>query len=319
MNRRRRRILRVAGLSLLGGVAGCLGGGDSSNGTGEPTDGAGTTDPGGTTADRSTADPGGATETAATTGGNTTPPPASLGTTRTVQGNPVRITETTVRDSVFYLEHPDEFGVKDPGDGRYVFARVGAPDGGPARGEFELAAGDERFYGGLDRSRPWGGDVRPVYGGTDGTSGWVSFWVAAPLEADSVRVEVGDDAWRLPDEDVKALRRPAPTFELQEFAVPDAVEPGQRFDVAATFRNTGDAPGTLRAVMPVHGAGSPCCNGPKRVVEVPAGGRETWRESIGDPDTSLSWGEEVAIRLKYPGGRRERTVSVNGERTTDDG
>lgn len=304
---RRRRILRAAGVSLLGRVAGCVGGDDSSAGSDGPTTG--------TSTPTATVPAVGAS----TTDRTTTDPAASLGTTRTVSGTPVTVDGTEVRDSMFYIYNVDELGVRDAGDGRYVFVRVDAPEGGPDRGAFELVAGDERYYGGLS-FRSLGMDVGTVYDGDEQTRGWVGFQVPAPLAADPARVEVGEAAWRLPDGVVERLRRPTPTVELVEFAVPGAVEPDGQIELRSTFRNAGDRAATLRATVAVYAAGYPCCAGPRTVREVPAGGETTWSPSLGRRD---GWPRRetdgVTVELRSSGGGSRRTIPVEERATTATG
>lgn len=308
MGLRRRRILRAGVLALVGSVAGCSGRDDP--GPERTTFGIGSP---GRTDRRSIRDPTGNRIGSDSTETDSVVP---LGTTRSVSGDPVAVTEVAVLDSVFYLPYPDELGVKAGEGWRYVFVRIETPSGGPERHAFELLTDPGVVRGGVPS--PFGiVQFDDLYdGGSDGKSGWLGFRVPAPLEGDEIRVAVDGAAWAIPDRHVERLRRPKPTFELVEFAVPEAVEVNSAFDVAATFENAGDRSGTLRAAMAVQGAGFPCCNGPRTTVDVPAGGRETWHESLGGAGAPRPGYGEVQIRLKSPAGTHERTVTVNEATTT---
>lgn len=308
MDRRRRRILRAGMLGTLGALAGCLGGRDP-GGSGR------TPKRTGATGGEATTGRGGTTTGHATTAGSTTATDrvSSLGTTRTALGAQVTVTDVAVRDSVAALVYPDALGVLDADGGRYLLARVNVDNEVPDPEEFDLIADGGQYSGGVD----FGFGVRGFdpYGSGARGRGWIAFEVPAPLEAETARVVVGEAAWRIPDRHVRRLRQPKPEYELLSFSVPDAVDPAEAIDAEATVRNTGDYPGTFRAVLTFRGGGFPCCVGPDPLVrEIPAGERAILRASYGGR-THLDPGGDVRIRFKSPAGLPERTVAVNGSTT----
>lgn len=125
--------------------------------------------------------------------------------------------------------------------------------------------------------------------------------VAEASDATAVlRRDDGPDVrWRLGTETVARLAR-APSFAVESFAAPDAVERGSHYDVTFTVANDGDRDGRFLAEV----GGGPLSDHPEVGVPVPAGGRRTVTETVapGYPeratalDATLEWGCGSLVR-----------------------
>lgn len=286
MNASRRRFLRVGATGVACAIAGCVGSqsGDSSR-------------------------------TVGTTNGTkrseaaTVAEAVSLSTSQSVEGQSLTVRSATARDSVFYWPYPDAAGVTTPEGQRYVFVEVVSGGDSPPPWRFSLLT-DRNFYtGGIDADR---GAQRlgELYDPESG-KGWLGFSVPAPLETERLAVEVDDSVWRLPEQLADRLADPKPTYELQEFSVPDAVEAGSALELGATFRNVGDAVGTIRCVFVASGGGYPCCISDYAAVDVPSGESVdvtgSFSKTREDPAT-----DEIGVKVKWPAGSKSGSVGVYG-------
>jgi hypothetical protein len=286
MDASRRRFLRVGATGVACAIAGCVGSqsGGSSRTVGTTN---GTKRSEATTADRAVA----------------------LSTSQSVEGQSLAVRSATVRDSVFYWPYPDAAGVTTPEGRRYVFVEVVSGSNSPPTLRFSLLTDRNSYLGGIDVDR---GAQRlgELYDPESG-KGWLGFSVPAPLETERLAVEVDDRVWQLPGKLADRLADPKPTYELREFSVPDAIEAGSALELGATFRNVGDAAGTLRYLFGASGGGYPCCVSDYAVVDVPSGESVdvtgSFSKTREDPAT-----DRIGVKVEWSTGSESGSVGVYG-------
>jgi hypothetical protein len=249
----------------------------------------------------------------------------TLGDTYEGDGYTVTLTDVAARKSVLAYYAPDAFGVETAPEGeRYAFVGVETTGGSPPpRESFRFVAEGEEFEP-AEVSRDVRRDFAPVMEtryepsspNGDG-KGWVAFAVPERLQG-SLRVTVDAASWQLPESVAAPFREAVPAFEIDDVAIPDAVDADEAIPIAVEFRNVGDAGGTLRGALnhtgPLHGADA-------FTLDIPAGSRATWETSIeyhldDDFETSV-----VQFEIATTAGDVERRVEIRGggtETGTDD-
>lgn len=266
--------------------------------------------------------PDGATTTAATTTATPTDPrptttaaaPAPLGTTQSVGGTAVTVTDVVPRDAVFVYDFPDgPPSVRTEPDERWVFVRLTAA-AGVETDRMGLAAGGRTVpLGTGDLERPLvtlDGAVVERYSYAE-PAGWLAARVPAPLaDVSAPTVTVGDRRWRVPERTAAGLAGPEPRYELVRLAVPEAVPAGEPIPVSLMVRNDATAPGTFTHLVTV---GEPSTvtrpYAVRGTVRVPAGGERTVAATV-DPSAYDATADAVRLDLRAPVETDPRTVTL---------
>jgi hypothetical protein len=319
----RRSILRRAPL-VFGAAAGCLGGRGS-----EATDGERTAERP-TTAASPAESPGSAfpskppeTSPAPQSGAFPTESVRTVGGVRVAVANPVAA-PAVADDSIM-----GSGGVLAPEGRQFVVAAAASAGGGGALGAggppeydaFGLAADGETYPA---------VDVEPRTGGAYTTSlagrgriryaaptasdrretGWVAFEVPSPLDVSeaAVRVSVGGQraTWTLPDDGVRRLGRPAPTFRLRSFG--SRLLGDGRVELSLAAENVSDGGGEFLAAVywPTERIAA---DDESHLVRrrVDAGGRTEWSSAF---ETRYTGGDDGAVTAGVDG-------VVSGSTTVD--
>jgi hypothetical protein len=275
--------------------------------------------------------PGG-TETTTATSTTTTPrettasetPPAteqttaSRSTATTAGSADVTVTEATVTPQYVARNSPDSIGVSGDPDEQFVVLTVAA-DGAdyPTAGTFALEAGRESYdpaddIGGMGGGL-WGYEERYAESGR----GWLAFAVPKPLDADAVTATWPGSEYALGEDLVAELARPPTTFELREFAGPDAVQVDEDATLSLTVANTGDADGTF--VGALNRSGPSVAYIPETAVHlpVPAGETVTWEYTNAPDDRygTVSEDSEMTFRLQWRNASESLDVTIESSET----
>ena len=309
----RRQFLGAAGVALLG-VAGCVG--DLSNGT---TDG--------TSASTSTS-----TDPSATDGTSTTTA-TPVSSERALGGVVVGVTMPTVRKAVAYQSIMGSGGVLVPDDQQFVVAAVESgkqsrtdATGDPPYEGFDLVVDDEtypavdvedRTTGAYTTSLAGRGQVRyaaPYASGRD--VGWVAFELPSPVDASDAAIRCQHDGetaeWSLSDDQVAALSRRAPTFELRSF---ETTVDGPTVDLSLVVENVSETDGRFLAAVywPTERIAD---DDESTIVDrsVAAGDRVEWTKTF---DTKYAAGQDGTVTASVDGPvSAERTLELGTETTT---
>ena len=320
----RRRFLGIASAALTG-LAGCAGDlTTDSDGT--------TTDDGTSTTDTTTP-----TDTSTTDDGtSTTPEPDSP--ERTLGDVVVDVTDATVRKAVAYESIMGSGGVIAPDGQQFVVAAVRSgtgssrdATGAPSYDSFDLVVDDEtypaidiedRTTGAYTTSLAGRGEIRydAPYAEGSGAVGWAAFELPSPLDvADAaIRCRYGGETaeWTLSDDQVAALGRPAPDFELRSF---EATANEFSVDVSLVVENVSGTDGRFLAA--VYWPTSIADDDESTIVDrsVAAGDRVEWSQTFyteyaGGGD-SADGNDTVTVRVDGPV-TAERTVELDSGTTT---
>ena len=244
----------------------------------------------------------------------------AFGETATVGELDVRTTGAVVQDSYVALVYPDFADVVAAEGRQYLFLTVdanGTP--APAAEDFAIVTGDAAYVG-----QPRGSAGRPYREGRpytpDAGHGWLLYELPAPVESERIAVEFRPDegataTWRLPEDVVGRLRRPAPAFEVRDFQAPDTVRPDEPIEVSATVANVGDGAGTFRGSL--NQEGDLLYGADPFSFDLDAGEERAWSETV----TTHQGGEiegQVTVRLRFrsAGGDHDRDVVVRPQETT---
>jgi hypothetical protein len=317
----RRRFLGIAGAALTG-LAGCAG--DL------------TTDSDGTTTDTSTTDTTTPTDTSTTDDGtSTTPEPES--SERTLGDVVVDVTDPTVRKAVAYESMMGSGGVIAPDGQQFVVAAVRSgtgssrdATGAPSYDSFDLVVDGETYSPITVEDRTIGGNTTSLAGrgeipydspyANSYEVGWVAFELPSPLDASdaAIRCRYGGETaeWTLSGDQVAALGRPAPDFELRSF---EATVNEFSVDVSLVVENVSETDGRFLAA--VYWPTSIADDDESTIVDrsVAASGRVEWSQTFyteyaGGGD-SADGNETVTVRVDGPI-TAERTVELDSGTTT---
>ncbi len=217
-----------------------------------------------------------------------------------------------VADSVVHTAVVDSRTVSGSPDGTQLVFASYVDESRIEPEAFSLVVGDERYV-----PRPPGdsyADFETIAASTeriDDDETVTGFVVDVRDTVESATLEYGDGSWT---HDLSRAQRNRltgdPSFEVREFAVPDAVSPGEALVAELTVANVGRRTGTFRATVP-RMAMRPT------VIERDVGAgqtasfteRITWGASEGAPLDRLA-GEDYDLVLSWPGGQRSATVTV---------
>ncbi|WP_327051589.1 hypothetical protein [Halomicrococcus gelatinilyticus] len=318
----RRRFLGVAGTALTG-LAGCAG--DL------------TTDSDGTTTETSTTDTTTPTDTSTTSDGtSTTSEPES--SERTIGDVVVDVTDATVRKAVAYESAMGSGGVIAPDGQQFVVAAVRSgttsetnATGAPSYDSFDLVVDGETYSPIYVEDRTTGGNTTSLAGrgeipydspyANSYEVGWVAFELPSPVDASAVAVRCrygGETAeWTLSDDQVDALGRPAPEFELRSF---EATPNESSVDISLVVENVSETDGRFLAA--VYWPTARIADDDESTIvdrSVDAGGRVEWTQTF---DTEYagggdSEGDTDAVTASVDGPvTAERTVELDSGTTT---
>ncbi|MBP1987436.1 hypothetical protein [Halolamina salifodinae] len=286
----RREYLVVAGSLSLGG---CLDNGGASTLSGTTTTTAGTATPAATAT------------------------PAQVGEAVNVNGAEVTLNRVTTQSSFVYQESADTKGVATREGERFLLAEFGiSSESRPTVTQFSIVADGEtvsepiRDYRTRQPSGP-SFDRSPY----DENGGWLLFPVPAELDAESIRIVVGDVGWGLSDAVSTQLRQPLPTFDIVSFEHPETVETDEEFSVSVTAENIGETTGTFRGVLNVAGVEYAVYPYPFE-LELDPGESATWTREYG-PESGLNEaGDTGSLDLRTPVGDRGGEIEVVDKTST---
>jgi hypothetical protein len=251
---------------------------------------------------------------------------ATTRTTTTTEGTTTETTETTVDVSVSDVavspavvayNSPDSVGVDGDRGTQVVVATVAAAESpSPDAGVFALEADGTRYgpaegVGGM-AGNLW--DYGEPYGEAD--SGWVAFVVPKPLEAGRVALTRPGGEHTLSAAARERLARPPTTFEVEEFAAPAEVRPGEDATLTVTVANVGDADGTWVGALNRSGPSVAYTPETSASLAVPAGETATWTHT-NTPDDRYTDEPEgtMEFRLRWRDSSRSRSVVVTDDPT----
>lgn len=224
-------------------------------------------------------------------------PPLSVGESVTDGERTVTVTGVTHQHSAVTVQ-ADTASVVDFDD-QLVFVDLDVEGPAPPpRSAFRLEYGDERqgtYFDTGDGSLGYRFYLLDQWYVPGEQSGLIGFEVPSPLPGDgrpSVHLEYDgvETAWSVSDDRLAALRRPAPEFRLESFAVPDGPVDGSA-ECTVSVAN-GGGPGTFRGAVNTGGI---LHAAEMFTVEVPAGGRASQTVEI-DP-----YGTTGELRLELVG------------------
>ena len=300
MSPQRRDFLKMGGVGVAAGLAGCTSITGSGDGSEETPNGTGNNSTGGSNQsvrDFDTTD---------------------VGKDVTVDGTSVAVSEPSVRSSLLYQTKESTDLASSTGS-HYLLVSVDAGEGGPAADQFKFVTGSLGNYGPSD---PTSGNPLEEYGEkydpeNGATSGWIGFTVPGGITLSSAAIVVkgSGKGWKLADETVASLADPVPAFSISGVDAPSNVAPGSTFEVTATFENGSGIDGTLRGLVE-HTA-------PEQSVEsfsldIAAGESAEYTTELAAPADA----EEVAFTVRSSGGKLAKTVTVGsggGNSTTASG
>lgn len=299
----RRSALRVLGVGLVGSVAGCTAGergSDARKRTHSRTDES-------TETDSLTA-----TEAPPSTPG----PGVEIGETQAVDDASVTVRRVGVQKSFLSLQTDSMYAGFERGT-QYVFAEISGSERAPSSPDFALATSEGSFGGTTnDIARNVHG-WETSYSSFYDADGWIAFPVPSPLDTVFARIVVGDAAWELGDEHLRALSRPAASYEVTGFDYPSAVGFDESFSVDVTVRNTADVRGTFRGALNVANGKYAYYPYPF-ALELEPGRTASWNKEYGAGELDGS-AREMDLHLRTVAGTRHGSVSLGGTPTPDNG
>jgi hypothetical protein len=290
----RRRYL--ASLVAAGSIAGCLGdSGESSMNTGQGTPDSPTT--------------------MATT---REPQTATRGETVSIDGATLTLGDVVVWDSLFVQASADSKDVITDSDERYLLTTVSIEGDRPIEpSSYSLKADGERVAVGETEfaSRNYGYLDSRAYR-SDRGGGWLGFTPPAPLDADTVTLDVDGSGWTLSDSTVAQLNEPLAGFDIVAFDYPETVIPDEAFTVSVTVQNTGPVPGRFRGVLNVANITYAYYPYPF-TIDLDPGEQGTWRKAF-DPDSGLDDpGDTGGLYLRTQSGNRNAEIEAVAASTTE--
>jgi hypothetical protein len=293
----------------VGGLAGCIDGGQAAD-SGDSQGGAADTDdpttartPTTDTATDRTTDTAGSTDSA-TEGDD----PAQTTVTADIVTDLFAVPEVVAPDS------PDSFGVFGERGEQFVVAMLDTTvaESVPVA-DVSLSADGQSFpattevgYGAWELF-----DLGEAYDPEDYPQGWIVVPVSKPLEVDTARLTWPGGEHVLGDDALARLARPPTTFAVESFEVPETVTVGETMTATATVTNTGDTDGTFVAAL--NRSGPLIAYAPQAAVRlsVAAGATETWTfEYTADPMGGLSERSVMDLHFHHRDGSLTRTVTV---------
>jgi hypothetical protein len=296
----RRALLTGVGAALTG-FAGCL---DFGGGTDRPSSPTGT----------STATPSPTPTTTAltdTTLGNA----IALDTDGDGRGDGITVvvSDLVAAHSIRYLTAPDAFGVADASGEQFALVHVAARGEGtpPTPDGFSLVVDGTTYDAGIEAvgparvdapvsGRPYGGPTR---------RGNLGFRVPAPLDADTVAIQLAETGrWTVPDSALDALRSPPPAFSTR-IEVPDAVAADEAISVRIDVTNEGEGLGTFHGAINHRG---PLYAADSFSFSLPPGESRIHEATVGYYRGSESPPARVRFGVVGPGVSESFTVSIEG-------
>lgn len=251
-----------------------------------------------------------------------------LGESVDIDGTTVTVAETAAVHSYHYLSAPDAFGVESAGDGQFLFVGVTADGERPPPADaFALQVDDERVQRVTHAFVPKR-DLAPVDEDrytAENPQGYLLFRVPAPLDAESVAVDLGhvsnDTAseatglrarWQIPASRLSGFRSPPPNFAAS-YDVPDAIGAGDPIPVRVDVTNTGEGAGVCRGAINQTG---PMYGGDTFSLSLEAGASKPYEETIDyhvDEDFSV---DRLQFEVVVPGDSQTFTVRLDGATET---
>ncbi|AXG09540.1 hypothetical protein [Haloplanus rubicundus] len=296
----RRALLTGVGAALTG-LAGCL---DFGGGTNQPSSPTGTS----TATPSPTSTPPALTDT---TLGNA----IALDTDGDGRGDGmvVVVSDLVSAHSIRYLTAPDAFGVADAGGQQFALVHVAARGEGtpPTPDDFSLVADGTTYESGIASVGPARVDDpvsgRP-YGGSD-RRGYLGFRVPAPLDADTVAIQLAETGrWTVSDSELDALRSPPPAFSTR-IEVPERVAADEAISVRIDVTNEGEGLGTFHGAINHQG---PLYAADAFSFSLPPGESTTHEATVGYFRGSESPPARVQFGVVGPGVSESFTVSIEG-------
>ncbi|MFC4552921.1 MULTISPECIES: hypothetical protein [Halorussus] len=307
----RREFLRTTVVLSAAGLAGCLGGRESSGTASSPT------------AEMSRSPTSSVTTVASDSETSPSPTPAgedaslsvSESSVKTVAGHRVGVTDPVARKAVAYDSIMGSGGVLARQDRQFVVAAVqsvtdSAADaaGPPPYDAFDLVvdgdaypavAIEKRTRGAFTTSLAGRGDVKydePYARPSEDRVGWVAFELPSPLAASSLAIRCryeGEAArWRLPRNVAATLARRPPSFELRSFAA-ESLD-AESVELSLSVENVADVGGRFLAA--VYWPTAIADDDESHLVRerVPANGRVEWSTTVDAKYAASSNGETTA-------------------------
>lgn len=249
--------------------------------------------------------------------------PTTTGTTARTTSTTTRTTTTRVPDAsvdgvtvtpeLVAMNSPDSIATTGDRDEQFVVAAVSAAESPrPDRDAFALDVDGETRAPTTDvgyGTRLWERGL--PYG--EERDGWLAFRLPKPLDADDVTLSWPAGEHALDADALARLNRPPTTFEVREFAVPDAAAPGDTVTATLTVANVGDADGTF--VGALDRVGPMVAHAPAAAIslDAAAGATATWEythtlDHVGDADDV-----RMKLLLDWRDGSLSRTTKVKSE------
>ncbi|MWG34174.1 hypothetical protein [Halomarina oriensis] len=244
-------------------------------------------------------------------GCTSTADPRSASTNSTQTSSPttsdsLAVTDAGTQSWVVGNDFPDSKAVFGEQGKQFLVFKMGV-DGESmvAYDEFEIDAGTTYTpteYIGIAEtspSLPYGPQYTPSAGG------WVAFHIPEPLDADAVTLRWPEGEYRVERALLDELATPPAEFAVREFSFPETYE--AEMTATLTVENTGDVDGTFIGAINQIGIDVDITPVAEISLDVPAGASESWTYST---TVTGSPGEEMTLDLRWSGGEREATVTV---------